>query len=159
VHAPVLQDVHGVEGRVRLPYRGQDFAGRLQDVHAIDVAGGQHVHEAFQVGLGLVDALLDEGIGHGQIQSQRLVLLVQLLELGGHVLQRPAEFLTLGDMVIHAGRAGFLVFEQPVGDVGVGRYHENAVVQLLALAAVEDDVIENIGEGGHRGAADFFNCS
>ena len=62
VQAVILDDIRGVEGRMRFADGGQQFAGGLKNILFIHVPGDNHVGHAVQIGSGLVDALRDVGV-------------------------------------------------------------------------------------------------
>src|SRR3546814_17785692 len=61
-------------------------------------------------------------------------------------------------MPIDARFAALLVFEQQVGHPGIGRDDEDAVVKIAARTPRDQDIVEQGGGGGHRGAADLFDA-
>src|SRR3546814_13580505 len=61
-------------------------------------------------------------------------------------------------MPIDARFAALLVFEQQVGHPGIGRDDEDAVVKIAARTPRDQDIVEQGGGGGHRGAAALFDA-
>ena len=49
------------------------------------------------------------------------------------------------------------MLQQLIGDTGIGGHHDDAVIELLLAALADQDVIKDIAEPAHGGAAYLFN--
>ncbi len=120
---------------------------------------GTELLQAVHALAGIVDARVDELVGGVQLVlgAEQFGVLGQ--HALAHVLQRLAPgalALGVGEALIDAGFAGFLVFQQQVGHAAVGRDDEDALVQRCAFPAADEDVVEDFLEAAHRRAADLF---
>ena len=154
-HAIGLEDFDRVEGAVRFADGGEDLACCQQHVVAVQVAAGQHAVHGLQVVTRLGNALVDEGIGHVQRQADIGEAGVDLLQAGAQIGQCAGVVLVVREQGVNAGLAGFLVFQQLVGDAGVGRHHVDATVD--AGLVIQHDVTQHIAKGRHRRSTNFFN--
>lgn len=151
----ILQDVGGVEGAVHLAQRGQQLPRGQQQGRTGDIARGQDVIHAAQDVDGQVDVIFDEFVGDVQVKSgghEGLVQLEQAFAQGQHFF---GIIFLLPEKLINSGLAGFLVFQEFVGNPAVGGYDVDPSKNVGRVA--KDHIIDDLRKPGHGCSADFFN--
>ena len=136
--------------------RREHLAGRQQDLLLAEVAARQHVAHRVEVGLELLHAPFDEAVGDGEIEPEGFHPPVDPLELRRERVERCAVLAPSGELGVDARLACLLVLEEPVGDARVGGDDVDPAKDPVRLA--QDDVLDDILEGRHRGAADLLDA-
>ena len=95
-------------------------------------------------------------LSHVQVETALHVVLVDVAQVLLQIQQRRLVLGLIGELLVDAGRAGLLVLEQRVGDAAIGRYGQDAVVDVIGIA--ENDVVQAVGKTRHRRAADLLHA-
>ena len=139
----------------------QQFAHRQQlflDAEAAMAAQPAEIRKAI---LHRRDPQIDKGVRLLQACGAREHLAIAIVHRLAHLGHRlkPAVRAIIGDeAAIDARHAGFLMLQQQVGHTRIGGYDEDAVVEIVAAAACDQDIVEQAGRGRHRCAADFLDA-
>ncbi len=107
------------------------------------------------------DPQIDKGVGFVQACGAREHLAIATVHRLAHLGHRlkPAVRAIIGDeAAIDTRHTGFLMFQQQVGHARISGYDEDAVVEIVAAAACDQDIVEQAGGSRHRRAADFLNA-
>src|SRR5690606_18925868 len=65
--------------------------------------------------------------------------------------------LGVGEQGVHAGLAGFFVFQQEIGDTAIGGDHEDALVEVVTLTLAHQDIVTDVAVLAHAGTADLLD--
>jgi len=159
VDAAVLERQHRIEGAVRFAERGEHLADLHQVFVELEVAVGAQALQATHALAGVVQARVDELVGRAQLElaGEQFGVLAEHARAHGFQCVEPGAFVTgIGEALIDAGLAGLLVFQQQVGHAAVGRDDEDALIECIAFATADKDVVQQFFEAAHGCAADLF---
>ena len=157
--APVEQQ-RGVEGRMRLAQRSQHLPNRQQVLVEPEMARRAQAPKVGQARANAFDPLVNEAVGDPAVVGvgkDALIVRPHLIGDAGQGIGPDRAFPGIGKKGVDPGLAGLLVLQQRVGDAGIGRHHENSIVERRARAIADQHGIQQLSGSGHRGAADLLN--
>ena len=161
IDAAVAQEKRRDHRRMGLAERRDHLADGHQVLFETELAEGAETAQVDQAAADSLDPLAHEIVRGPAVAGVVEDLGVDRLHVaadGGEGVAPGPFGIGAGEQRVHARLAGLLVLEQLVGDAAIGGDDENPVVEIVTLAAADQDILQQFLMPKHGCSADFLDC-